>query len=109
MADEASILDALRKIIDPAKGKDIVSAGQVKSLKVANGAVSFVLEVDPARGSAMEPLRAAAEQAVRVLDGVASVSAIMTAHSGTGQAPKAAPKGPIRRSREKRLSASTPC
>lgn len=95
MADEGTVTETLRKIIDPAKGTDIVSSGQVNSLKVANGAVSFVLEVDPARGQAMEPLRAAAEQAVRALDGVTSVSAVLTAHSGTGQAPKAAPKGPV--------------
>ena len=43
----------------------------------------------------MEPLRAAAEQAVKALDGVTSVSAVMTAHSGTGQAPKTPPKGPV--------------
>jgi ATP-binding protein involved in chromosome partitioning len=95
LADEALVLDTLRKIIDPAKGKDIVASGQVKSLKITDGAVSFVLEVDPSRGGAMEPLRAAAEQAVRALDGVTSVSAILTAHSATGQAPKPAPKGPI--------------
>ena len=95
MTDENKVLDTLRKIVDPAKGTDIVSSGQVKSLKVQDGTVSFVLEVDPGRGAAMEPLRAAAEQAVRALDGVASVSAVMTAHSASGQAPKAAPKGPV--------------
>ena len=95
MANEALVLDTLRKIIDPAKGKNIVESGQVKSLKITDGVVSFVLEVDPARGGAMEPLRAAAEQAVRALDGVTSVSAILTAHSATGQAPKPAPKGPV--------------
>ena len=95
MADEGKVLETLRKIVDPARGTDIVSSGQVKSLKVMDGAVSFVLEVDPARGGAMEPLRAAAEQAVRALDGVTSVSAVMTAHSGAGQAPKAPPKGPV--------------
>lgn len=88
-------MDALRRIVDPARGVDIVSSGQVRSLKIAEGAVSFVLEVDPARGGAMEPLRAAAEEAVRGLEGVASVSAIMTAHSGAGQAPKTAAKGPV--------------
>ena len=79
MADEAKVVETLKKIIDPAKGTDIVTSGQVKSLKVADGAVSFVLEVDPARGQAMEPLRAAAEQAVKALAGVTSVSAVMTA------------------------------
>lgn len=94
MADQDQVLDTLRKIIDPASGKDIVSSGQIGSLKIADGSVSFVLQVDPARGAAMEPLRAAAEQAVKALDGVTSVSAVMTAHSAAGEAPKPAPKVP---------------
>ena len=94
--DEDSVRAALSRVVDPARGLDIVSSDQVRSLSVSGGKVSFVLEVDPARGGAMEPLRAAAEEAVRALDGVQSVSAIMTAHSATGQAPKApAAKGPV--------------
>ena len=56
-----------------------------------------MLEVDPARGAAMEPLRAAAEKAVMALDGVKEVSAVMTAHAAAGQtAPRApASKGPV--------------
>jgi ATP-binding protein involved in chromosome partitioning len=50
--------------------------------------VRFVLEVDPAEGPRLEPVRAAAEAAVRALPGVAAVSALLTAH---GPAPKAAP------------------
>ena len=92
MADEAQVLKALGRIVDPARGVDIVAANLVKSLKVSGGSVSFVLEVDPARGGAMEPLRAAAEAAIKGLDGVTSVSAVMTAHSASGQAPKTAPK-----------------
>lgn len=95
MVDETQVLATLGKIVDPAQGTDIVSSGQVKSVKIDNGAVSFIFEVDPARGAAMEPLRAAAEQAVRALDGVTGVSAVMTAHSATGQAPKATAKPPV--------------
>ncbi|NND19433.1 MAG: Mrp/NBP35 family ATP-binding protein [Silicimonas sp.] len=94
MTDKTRVLDALGKIIDPARGNDIVSSGQIKSLTVEDGAVSFVLEVDPARGNAMEPLRTAAEKAVAALDGVTSVKAVMTAHSAAGQVPKAA-KSPV--------------
>jgi ATP-binding protein involved in chromosome partitioning len=66
----------------------------VKSLTVAGGEVSFVLEVDASRAAGMEPLRQAAESAVRGLEGVTVVRAVMTAHSEAGQA-KAAPKGPV--------------
>ena len=84
MTDEAAVRAALSSIVDPAKGVDIVSAGQVKALSVDGDAVSFILEVDAARGGAMEPLRAAAEQAVSTLPGIARVSAIMTAHAAAG-------------------------
>ncbi len=96
MTDEARVREALSRIVDPAKGVDIVTADLVRSLSVAEGRVSFVIEVDPARGGAMEPLRQAAEAAVKALDGVSEVSAVMTAHSAAGQAPKApAAKGPV--------------
>ncbi len=91
------ILATLSTITDPAKGKDIVSAGMVSGLVVKNGAVGFALEVDPARGAALEPLRKAAEDAVKNLAGVTSVTAVLTAHSdapGSAPQPAAAPKGP---------------
>lgn len=84
MVDEADVRAALSQIVDPASGVDIVSGGQVKALNVNGAQVGFVLEVDPRRGAAMEPLRAAAEAAVRGLAGVSSVSAIMTAHAAQG-------------------------
>ncbi len=94
MADKAAVEAALSRIVDPARGIDIVSAGQVKAVTVTGGDVSFVLEVDPARGGAMEPLRQAAEAAVASLDGVTGVKAVMTAHAAAGQA--AAPsRGPV--------------
>ncbi len=93
MADEALVREALGAIIDPGRGTDLISSDVVRSLTVRDGKVSFVIEVDPARGGAMEPVRKAAEDAVRALDGVTEVSAILTAHSAAGQAPKA-PKAP---------------
>ncbi len=92
------ILATLSRITDPAKGADIVSAKMVSGLVVKNGAVGFALEVDPARGAALEPLRKAAEDAVKGMEGVTSVTAVLTAHSETpGSTPPpaaAAPKGP---------------
>ena len=87
--DENSIRDALRKVIDPALGKDIVALGQVSGIVVQTGQVgagqagaqvTFVLEVDPARGPQLEELRQQAEQAVRRISGVARVTAVLTAH-----------------------------
>ncbi|PKP72945.1 MAG: sodium:proton antiporter [Alphaproteobacteria bacterium HGW-Alphaproteobacteria-6] len=97
------VLERLRDIADPVGGQDIVSAGLVRALTVEDGpgggAVRFVLEIDPARASAMEPARAAAETMLRALPGVAAVSVVMTAHSAPKppdlkSAAHAKPKGP---------------
>jgi ATP-binding protein involved in chromosome partitioning len=91
-----AVTEALRRVIDPAKGRDIVSAGLVRGLSVSGGAVQFVLEVDAARGAALEPLRSAAEAAAREVAGVSSVSVVMTAHAAEGSVvrDKPAPPGP---------------
>ena len=96
MSDESLVRDALATVVDPGRGRDLISLDVIRSLSVKDGKVSFVIEVDPARGGAMEPVRKAAEDAVRALDGVTDVSAILTAHSAAGQAPKApAPQSPV--------------
>jgi len=89
--DAALVRSTLATVVDPSRGTDIVSADQVKSISVTDGRVSFVIEVDAARGGAMEPLRAAAEKAVAALEGVTSVNAVMTAHSAHGEAVRPAP------------------
>ncbi len=89
---EDRILNALRMVVDPTKGKDIVTAGMISGLSISGDNVSFAIEVDPAEGAKLEPLRQAAEAAVKRLDGVGSVMAALTAHSDTPSAP--APKGP---------------
>lgn len=79
MVAEQDIWQALSTITDPGQGRDIVSLGMVSGLQNQNGHVLFALEVDPARGPALEPLRAQAEQAVAALPGVDKVTAVMTA------------------------------
>ncbi len=83
------VLSALRRVTLPGSGRDIVEADLVRALTIEEDRVRFVLEVDPAQGAALEPVRAAAEAAVAALPGVAGVSALLTAH---GPAPK--PKAP---------------
>ena len=83
-----AILAALSRVSDPAKGTDIVSAGMVQGLVIKGGAVGFALEVDPQRGAALEPLRKSAEDMAKSVDGVSSVSVVLTAHSSEpGSAP----------------------
>ena len=73
---EQQILDALKEVIDSHSGKDIVSAGMVAGLQTKDGHVAFAIEVDPARGAEMEPLRKEAEEAVYDLDGVISATVV---------------------------------
>ena len=100
-----SVLAALKTIADPISGQDLPASGLVRALTVDGGAVRFVLEVAPEHAQVYTPVRAAAEAAVKALDGATTVSVVMTAHStpkpppdlkspaGHG-APRAAPKGP---------------
>ena len=99
MTTRESVLEELKTITDPASGQDIVSSGMVRALTVENGVVRFVLEIDPSRAQAMEPVRAEAEAKVKALAGVEKVSAMMTAHSAKAPpdlkpARKAEPTGP---------------
>ena len=95
-----SVLDTLGKITDPISRKDLVTAGMVRALTVADGAVRFVLEIDPARAKAMEAVQAEATEALKALEGVTNVSVVMTAHSAAAPPPdlgggkKAEPSGP---------------
>ena len=83
MTARDDVLAALKGVADPVSGQDLVSAGSIRALTVDGGTVRFVIEIDPARAEAMEPARAEAEAAVKALDGVESVSAVMTAHKAT--------------------------
>jgi ATP-binding protein involved in chromosome partitioning len=78
------VLTALSSVSLPS-GRNLVEADVVRALAVEDGRVRFVLEVDAADGSRLEPIRAAAQAAVERLPGVAAVSALMTAH---GPAPR---------------------
>jgi len=100
-ATRESVLAARKEIKDPGSGNDIVAAGITRALNVEGGSVRFVLEIDPARAETYEPVRASAEAAVRALDGVTGVSAVLTAHSASNPPDlkpqrRAEPQGPER-------------
>ncbi|MCP4329342.1 MAG: iron-sulfur cluster carrier protein ApbC [Alphaproteobacteria bacterium] len=78
--NQAQILEALKAVVDPDSGADIVSGDMVKGIVIRDGNVGFSIEVDPKRGPHLEPLRQQAEKAIEALPGVLSVTAILTAH-----------------------------
>ena len=76
------VLEILSAVKAPDEGTDIVASGMVSGLQVGkNGDVFFAIEVDPARGAALEPLRQEAERVVGALKGVKKVTAVLTAEN----------------------------
>lgn len=100
IVDDDKVRAALATVTDPLSGHDIVTQGLVKALSVKDGVVSFVIEVPPEHGRTMEPVRQAAERAVAELDGISTVTAVLTAHASAPPPPdikgaaKPEPKGP---------------
>jgi ATP-binding protein involved in chromosome partitioning len=90
---EKDVFDALARVPDPDKGRDIVALGMVTGVVVRDGNVGFAIEVEPERGPRLEPLRKAAEQAVEALPGVVSVTAVLTAETRP-RGPAAPPSQP---------------
>jgi ATP-binding protein involved in chromosome partitioning len=94
---QEDIQAALATVVDPVSGEDLVSGGQISGLVIKDRNVGFAIEIDPADAERMEPLRKAAEHAVMALNGVSSVSAVLTAHNQapeqrqTNTAPRGAP------------------
>lgn len=83
-----TILATLSTIALP-DGGDLASRDMIRALKIEGGRISFVIEAEnPEQAAQMEPQRKAAEAAVAALDGVESVSAILTAHGPAAKPPE---------------------
>ncbi len=94
---EQQVMESLKAVLEPGSGADIVARKMVSGLVIKDGNVGFVIEVDPRDGAKMEPLRKQAEKIVHALPGVVSVTAVLTAHSGSGggqQAPQSGQTAP---------------
>ncbi|MCB1332129.1 MAG: P-loop NTPase, partial [Roseivivax sp.] len=82
-----AILEALSRISLP-DGGTLESRDMIRALTVENGAVRFVIEAPtPSQAQQLEPVRQAAVGAVSAVPGVASVSAVLTAHGPAAQPP----------------------
>ncbi|WP_435139979.1 Mrp/NBP35 family ATP-binding protein [Pseudopelagicola sp. nBUS_19] len=91
MASRKEVLEILKGLVDPASGNDLVASGMVRALNIDDGAVRFVLEIDPTRAAAFEPLKVEAEKRIGALEGIANVSVVMTAHSSPSAPPDLKP------------------
>ncbi|MEL6618944.1 MAG: Mrp/NBP35 family ATP-binding protein [Pseudomonadota bacterium] len=84
------ILETLRRIAMP-DGGDLISRDLIRAVQVQDDQVQFVIEApSPELAARMEPVRAAAEAAVRALDGVNVARVALTAH-GPAAKPAAPP------------------
>ncbi|RIK85266.1 MAG: sodium:proton antiporter [Hyphomicrobiales bacterium] len=79
-----AVLETLRTIKGPDFEGDIVSLGLVSTIVIVNAKVFFSITVPAARAEALEPLRAAAERAVRAMPGVEGAVVSLTAEKKGG-------------------------
>lgn len=79
MITEEQVLNVLRRIIDPDLGRDIVSLGFIKDLKITDTSVRFILELTTPACPIKAEFKAQAEEAVRQIPGVTSVEVTLSA------------------------------
>jgi len=79
-----AVIDKLKTIKGPDFEGDIVSLGLVSEIFIADGKVFFSITVPAARAQELEPLRAAAERAVKAMSGVAGAVVALTAEKKGG-------------------------
>jgi len=71
---ESALQEALKAVVDPNTGRDLVSTKLVRNLKIEGGDVSFEVELGYPAKSQVPALRKALIAAVRTLPGVENVS-----------------------------------
>ncbi len=74
------VLGALRGLIDPDLGRDVVSLGMIRDLQVDGGRVAFTLELTTPACPVRDRFHSEAERLVRELPGVEEVAVRMTAN-----------------------------
>lgn len=74
-----NVLEALRAVVDPDLGRDIVSLGFVKHVAIDAGRVAATVELTTPACPVKDELKAQAERAIMALPGVAEVAVTMTA------------------------------
>jgi len=78
MTDRETTLAALNAILDPRSGKGLADAGLVQGLMLRDGRAGFMLEVPGEDVPLYEPVRQAAEAALRGLPGIERAQVVLT-------------------------------
>lgn len=83
-----SVLNKLSEVVDRETGKDVVSSGMISGVAIKGGKVGFLVTIDPKDKEKQSYLSEACENAVRSIEGVESVTAVLTAQNAEPIAPK---------------------
>ncbi len=95
--DREAVLARLSGIRGPDDDRDIVRRGMVSDIVIANGRVMFSVTVPAERAAAFEPMREAAETAIKAMPGVTGAMVVLTAEKkGGAGAPAPRPAAPPR-------------
>lgn len=87
----ADVQRALELVKLPASGQSLTESGRLTEIRIDGSKIMFAIAIDPAEARAMEPVRAAAENAVRGLPGVTNVLVGLTAERPAGAARQSPP------------------
>ncbi len=87
-ATPESVLAALSRVLDPEIGKDLVTLNMVRNVTVSGGAVALDLVLTTPACPKKAEMRAAVEDAVRAVPGVASVEVRVSADVKAARDPK---------------------
>jgi ATP-binding protein involved in chromosome partitioning len=90
MVSDQDVLTALRAVPGPDGKTPLPDSGALSGLLVKDGKVYLSIAIDPRQSAALEPMRAAAEAAVKKLAGVANALVSLTSEKQPPP-PKAAP------------------
>jgi ATP-binding protein involved in chromosome partitioning len=97
MVSEQDVLKALNAVPGPDGKTPLPESGALSGLSIKDGKVYLSIAIDPRQSAALEPMRAAAEAAVKKLAGVANALVSLTADKQTPQKPTpqkpASPRG----------------
>jgi ATP-binding protein involved in chromosome partitioning len=95
MVTQDLIREKLASIPGPDRKTPLSQSGALTDILINGGKVTFAIRVDAAQSANLEPLRRAAEDAVRTLPGVESVIVALTAERAPG-GPMTSPVAPPR-------------
>jgi len=78
------VRNALRAVIDPLTGQDVITAGLISGIAIKEGKAGFLITIDPRQQAARAPLQPACEKAVAGVSGITDVTAVLTAQAAPG-------------------------